>query len=342
MYQLYNNNSQQQQQQQTQLIDDSPFLLSPNCSVIPIQVQNAINGSGTNWSILSDQNTQLFSNIEYNINSGHVGNVTSSTTTYQAIPLVEQYLEYIQPTVHVTSQPMQQLDSKIQRKVAWSPDSSSGDSAGTRDTGASEESKILSSGGQRIVSAAEIGGLSDEDGSMNPQLASPPTFDLSMEDLIQIVSSQPQSNNVKQKQKLPSQGLPQQRMKVVNRRGMSRQTVCQLAHWLCDNILNPYPTRSEKMQLAQRLNVKENQVSNWFVNARTRFWKPLVHQVYIQHKERLMSAAGSDTAALEQLLQCDQTTNAPVLLSLMDPQAKEHLQQKVISTFRSAGFLSLV
>eukprot|EP01023_Acetabularia_acetabulum_P059861 TRINITY_DN7196_c1_g3_i4.p1 TRINITY_DN7196_c1_g3~~TRINITY_DN7196_c1_g3_i4.p1 ORF type:complete len:287 (-),score=38.89 TRINITY_DN7196_c1_g3_i4:159-1019(-) len=276
---------------------------------------------GINWCNHPDLNTQLFSKY---CNVQHA----FPDTTYQALPLVEQYLEYVQPTI-VTQQ---------EYKPVWSRDSSSGDSIGTG-SGSSDESKIFSSGDQRIVSAAEIGLLSDSDGSMNPQLVTPPpAVDLCMEDLIQIVTSSPHPSNSFNKRKLPSH----HRLKVVNRRGMCRQTVCQLAGWLCENILNPYPTRLEKVELSNKLNVKENQVSNWFVNARTRFWKPIVHEVYMQHKQRLMANAANDRAVLEQLLQCDQTTNAPVLLSLMDTKAKQHLKHKVTSTFTSAGFLTLL
>eukprot|EP01026_Neomeris_dumetosa_P050599 TRINITY_DN44421_c0_g1_i4.p2 TRINITY_DN44421_c0_g1~~TRINITY_DN44421_c0_g1_i4.p2 ORF type:complete len:139 (-),score=13.32 TRINITY_DN44421_c0_g1_i4:327-743(-) len=125
-------------------------------------------------------------------------------------------------------------------------------------------------------------------------------------------------------------------------RGMARNIVTQLAHWLCANLLNPYPSRSEKAQLASELGVRENQVSNWFVNARTRFWKPLVHEVYEAHKERLISQAqaNQDRVTVEQLQSCNHSTNAPVLLSLMDASAKEQLKQKVLQTFRQTGFVS--
>ena len=36
---------------------------------------------------------------------------------------------------------------------------------------------------------------------------------------------------------------------------------------------NPYPSEEEKRALAMQLNLKEEQVSNWFVNVRKRFWR---------------------------------------------------------------------
>ncbi|KAA8493350.1 BEL1-like homeodomain protein 8 [Porphyridium purpureum] len=49
-----------------------------------------------------------------------------------------------------------------------------------------------------------------------------------------------------------------------------------LRMWFFDNILKPYPTRSEKRRLAQQTGLSTVQVSHWFINMRMRFWKPLV------------------------------------------------------------------
>ncbi|KAA8496557.1 BEL1-like homeodomain protein 10 [Porphyridium purpureum] len=46
--------------------------------------------------------------------------------------------------------------------------------------------------------------------------------------------------------------------------------------WLFDNILKPYPKKAEKEQLAQQTGLSEMQIANWFINARMRFWRPLV------------------------------------------------------------------
>eukprot|EP00899_Mesostigma_viride_P004656 jgi/Mesvir1/14191/Mv09648-RA.1 len=50
--------------------------------------------------------------------------------------------------------------------------------------------------------------------------------------------------------------------------------------WLIKHFLHPYPTQQEKKELAAQSNVTIKQVSDWFVNARARIWKPTVEELY--------------------------------------------------------------
>lgn len=45
------------------------------------------------------------------------------------------------------------------------------------------------------------------------------------------------------------------------------------------NILEPYPKRRDKASLARETGLTELQVANWFINARVRFWRPLIERV---------------------------------------------------------------
>lgn len=52
-----------------------------------------------------------------------------------------------------------------------------------------------------------------------------------------------------------------------------------LKRWLYDNFLHPYPTSTDKKKLAQASGLSKTQVSNWFINARVRLWRPLIFKI---------------------------------------------------------------
>ncbi|KAL4386606.1 hypothetical protein GQ457_09G010110 [Hibiscus cannabinus] len=43
-----------------------------------------------------------------------------------------------------------------------------------------------------------------------------------------------------------------------------------------------YPSDADKQRLARQTGLSRNQVSNWFINARVRLWKPMVEEMYQQ------------------------------------------------------------
>ncbi len=59
----------------------------------------------------------------------------------------------------------------------------------------------------------------------------------------------------------------------VSRPNLPRASVEVMEAWFCVHQDNPYPSEEEKRALAMQLNLKEEQVSNWFVNVRKRFWR---------------------------------------------------------------------
>lgn len=67
-------------------------------------------------------------------------------------------------------------------------------------------------------------------------------------------------------------------------RGLPENSVSILRAWLFEHFLHPYPKDSEKLMLARQTGLTRSQVSNWFINARVRLWKPMIEEM---HKEEL-------------------------------------------------------
>ncbi|KAJ6799692.1 BEL1-like homeodomain protein 9 [Iris pallida] len=63
-------------------------------------------------------------------------------------------------------------------------------------------------------------------------------------------------------------------------RGLPERAVAVLRAWLFEHFLHPYPTDADKQMLAKQTGLMRNQVSNWFINARVRLWKPMVEEVH--------------------------------------------------------------
>jgi hypothetical protein len=76
-------------------------------------------------------------------------------------------------------------------------------------------------------------------------------------------------------------------------RGLPERSVSVLRAWLFEHFLHPYPKDSDKHMLAKQAGLTRSQVSNWFINARVRLWKPMVEEMYLEEiKDREMK--GSD------------------------------------------------
>ncbi|KAL8058942.1 hypothetical protein ABFX02_03G055200 [Erythranthe guttata] len=65
-------------------------------------------------------------------------------------------------------------------------------------------------------------------------------------------------------------------------RGLPERSVNILRAWLFEHFLNPYPSEADKHLLSRQTGLSKNQVSNWFINARVRLWKPMVEEMYQQ------------------------------------------------------------
>ncbi|KAL7137251.1 hypothetical protein ABFS83_10G080300 [Erythranthe nasuta] len=77
-------------------------------------------------------------------------------------------------------------------------------------------------------------------------------------------------------------------------RGLPERSVSVLRAWLFEHFLHPYPKDSDKIMLAKQTGLTRSQVSNWFINARVRLWKPMVEEMYTEEmKENEKNNNGS-------------------------------------------------
>ncbi|MQL77039.1 hypothetical protein Taro_009441 [Colocasia esculenta] len=90
-------------------------------------------------------------------------------------------------------------------------------------------------------------------------------------------------------------------------RGLPERSVKILRAWLFEHFLHPYPSDADKHLLARQTGLSRNQVSNWFINARVRLWKPMVEEMYQQEakeeddsREREEGGAQSPTQQQQQ------------------------------------------
>ncbi|CAL5059346.1 unnamed protein product [Urochloa decumbens] len=81
-------------------------------------------------------------------------------------------------------------------------------------------------------------------------------------------------------------------------RGLPEKCVAVLKAWLFENFLHPYPKDHEKDVLAARSGLTRNQVSNWFINARVRLWKPMIEEMY-QDLKKSSGVGGGQGPAME-------------------------------------------
>ncbi|KAM7259661.1 hypothetical protein ACFE04_015402 [Oxalis oulophora] len=69
-------------------------------------------------------------------------------------------------------------------------------------------------------------------------------------------------------------------------RGLPERSVSVLRTWMFQNFLHPYPKDAEKHLLAMKSGLSKGQVSNWFINARVRLWKPMIEEMHAEINRR--------------------------------------------------------
>ncbi|XP_030456118.1 BEL1-like homeodomain protein 1 [Syzygium oleosum] len=80
-------------------------------------------------------------------------------------------------------------------------------------------------------------------------------------------------------------------------RGLPERAVSVLRAWLFEHFLHPYPKDSDKHMLAKQAGLTRSQVSNWFINARVRLWKPMVEEMYLE-ETKSREQAGSENGTI--------------------------------------------
>ncbi|XP_038990555.1 BEL1-like homeodomain protein 2 [Hibiscus syriacus] len=71
--------------------------------------------------------------------------------------------------------------------------------------------------------------------------------------------------------------------------------VAILRAWLFEHFLHPYPTDTDKHMLSTQTGLSRNQVSNWFINARVRIWKPMVEEIHMLESKGLAESNQSSS-----------------------------------------------
>ncbi|KAL6640377.1 hypothetical protein ACP70R_021500 [Stipagrostis hirtigluma subsp. patula] len=77
-------------------------------------------------------------------------------------------------------------------------------------------------------------------------------------------------------------------------RGLPERSVSILRAWLFEHFLHPYPKDSDKIMLAKQTGLTRSQVSNWFINARVRLWKPMVEEMYMEETKDQGGGGGDE------------------------------------------------
>uniref|UniRef100_A0A1D1YQP0 BEL1-like homeodomain protein 7 n=2 Tax=Anthurium amnicola TaxID=1678845 RepID=A0A1D1YQP0_9ARAE len=85
---------------------------------------------------------------------------------------------------------------------------------------------------------------------------------------------------VRQQRAFQQFGMMQQQHAWRPQRGLPETSVSILRAWLFEHFLHPYPKDSDKLTLARQTGLTRSQVSNWFINARVRLWKPMIEDMY--------------------------------------------------------------
>ncbi|MBA0774380.1 hypothetical protein Gotri_009597 [Gossypium trilobum] len=102
-------------------------------------------------------------------------------------------------------------------------------------------------------------------------------------------------NQIRQQRALQQLGMIQHHNAWRPQRGLPERAVCVLRAWLFEHFLHPYPKDSDKHMLAKQTGLTRSQVSNWFINARVRLWKPMVEEMYMEEiKEQERNTKGSE------------------------------------------------
>ncbi|KAL9253528.1 Homeobox protein BEL1-like protein [Drosera capensis] len=82
-------------------------------------------------------------------------------------------------------------------------------------------------------------------------------------------------------------------------RGLPERSVSVLRAWLFEHFLHPYPSDVDKHILARQTGLSRSQVSNWFINARVRLWKPMVEEMYLEEAKEEIDKMGSSSNAAQ-------------------------------------------
>ncbi|KAK7308966.1 hypothetical protein RJT34_05337 [Clitoria ternatea] len=115
-------------------------------------------------------------------------------------------------------------------------------------------------------------------------------------------------------------------------RGLPERAVSVLRAWLFEHFLHPYPSDVDKHILARQTGLSRSQVSNWFINARVRLWKPMVEEMYTEEVKDHENNVGSSEGATD--LEDEINPNVVQNLALPPPPPPNSMEDKKPSLVR--------
>ncbi|KAF2552037.1 hypothetical protein F2Q68_00033911, partial [Brassica cretica] len=123
-------------------------------------------------------------------------------------------------------------------------------------------------------------------------------------------------------------------------RGLPDSSVLILRAWLFEHFLHPYPKDSDKIMLARQTGLSRGQVSNWFINARVRLWKPMVEEIYKEEFTDALKESGpnlssrntTSTTEIQEQHQMESSSNNVVASSSMGQNSVAHAGDRFMVT----------
>ncbi|KAI0531508.1 hypothetical protein KFK09_001064 [Dendrobium nobile] len=111
-------------------------------------------------------------------------------------------------------------------------------------------------------------------------------------------------------------------------RGLPERAVAVLRAWLFEHFLHPYPTDTDKQMLAKQTGLTRNQVSNWFINARVRLWKPMVEEIHNLEMHQLQKTVETDHNVQNPTFQASQPSSSSAATSSSNPAPVNNFMQR--------------
>ncbi|KAL3652719.1 hypothetical protein CASFOL_002400 [Castilleja foliolosa] len=103
-------------------------------------------------------------------------------------------------------------------------------------------------------------------------------------------------------------------------RGLPERSVSVLRAWLFEHFLHPYPSDVDKHILARQTGLSRSQVSNWFINARVRIWKPMVEEMYLEElkEDQTPNPNPDQKPTHDQLIRIESEYLSPIIINHSD------------------------
>lgn len=114
-------------------------------------------------------------------------------------------------------------------------------------------------------------------------------------------------------------------------RGLPESSVLILRAWLFEHFLHPYPKDSDKIMLARQTGLTRSQVSNWFINARVRLWKPMIEEMYKQETCDADMDSSSSSENVSKVTKSDAKTSNDMA------DDSQHCQSPIVANTNHSG-----